>query len=114
MAARSTTASVGRTRVIDLNWSQACRCWSRNGPRLYCAPMTKVGGEADAWCTKCEMVLAHTVIAMVGTKPVKVECNTCHGVHKYRAAAPGSGPSVSSAARSPKARATKVVISFED
>ncbi|MGB8933052.1 MAG: hypothetical protein WCC48_17540, partial [Anaeromyxobacteraceae bacterium] len=46
--------------------------------------MPKVGGEVDALCTKCELVLAHTVIAMVGEVPVKVECNTCHGVHRYK------------------------------
>jgi hypothetical protein len=46
--------------------------------------MIKVGGEVDAFCTRCELTLAHTVHAMLGTKPVKVECNTCHGVHRYR------------------------------
>ena len=48
------------------------------------APMTKVGGEVDAHCTRCEMTLAHTVHAVVDGRPVKVECNTCHGVHRYR------------------------------
>ncbi len=46
--------------------------------------MIKVGGEVDAFCTKCEMNLAHTVHAVVDGKPVKVECNTCHGVHRFR------------------------------
>ncbi len=46
--------------------------------------MIKVGGEVDAFCTKCEMTLAHTVHAVVDGKPVKVECNTCHGVHRFR------------------------------
>ena len=46
--------------------------------------MLKVGGEVDSTCTKCEMVLAHTIIAMVAGRPVKVECNTCHGVHRFR------------------------------
>jgi len=30
------------------------------------------------------MSLAHTVHAVVEGRPVKVECNTCHGVHRYR------------------------------
>jgi hypothetical protein len=52
--------------------------------------MVKVGGEVDAFCTRCELVLAHTVIAMVGAAPVKVECNTCHSVHRHRAPAGAS------------------------
>ena len=42
------------------------------------------GGNCDAWCTKCKLDLAHTIHAMVDGVPVKVECNTCHGIHKYR------------------------------
>jgi len=49
--------------------------------------MAKVGGEVDAFCSRCQLLLAHTVIAMVGAIPVKVECNTCRTVHKYRSAA---------------------------
>ena len=48
--------------------------------------MAKVGGEVDAFCTRCQLLLAHTVIAMVGTVPVKVECNTCRNVHRFRGA----------------------------
>ena len=76
--------------------------------------MPKVGGEVDALCTKCELVLAHTVIAMVGATPVKVECNTCHGVHKYRSppgggrAADPSKPKAARAARAPRAEVTTI------
>ncbi len=52
--------------------------------------MLKVGGEVDSFCTKCEMTLAHTIIAMVAGRPVKVECNTCHGVHRFRGDVPGA------------------------
>ncbi|HTP52438.1 MAG TPA: hypothetical protein VMK42_17245 [Anaeromyxobacteraceae bacterium] len=48
--------------------------------------MAKVGGEVDAFCSRCQLLLGHTVIAMVGAIPVKVECNTCRTVHKYRSA----------------------------
>ncbi len=44
--------------------------------------MLKVGGEVDAFCSRCQLSLAHTVHAVVGGKPVKVECNTCHAVHR--------------------------------
>jgi hypothetical protein len=49
----------------------------------------KTGGEVDSWCTKCRLFLNHRIIAMVGTKPVRVECSTCGSHHNYRARAPG-------------------------
>jgi hypothetical protein len=49
----------------------------------------KAGGEVDSWCTKCKLVLNHRIIAMVGSKPVRVECSTCGSHHNYRAGAPG-------------------------
>lgn len=51
------------------------------------ALMVKVGGEVDAFCTRCQLTLAHTVHAVVTGRPVKVECNTCHAVHRYRGSA---------------------------
>lgn len=48
--------------------------------------VVRTGGEIDSMCTKCKMILAHTVIAMVGSKPVRVQCNTCGGQHNYRGA----------------------------
>jgi hypothetical protein len=55
----------------------------------------KAGGEVDSWCTKCKLVLNHRIIAMIGTKPVKVECSTCGSHHNYRGHAPGTAPSAS-------------------
>jgi len=43
-----------------------------------------VGGDVDAWCSKCKMELAHTIIAMVDELPKKVKCNTCNAKHNYR------------------------------
>lgn len=51
--------------------------------------MARVGGDVDAFCTRCGLELAHTVIAMVGTRPVKVACNTCHAVHVFRGTSAG-------------------------
>lgn len=84
----------------------------------------KVGGEVDAFCTRCKLTLAHTILAMVGTKIARVRCNTCGGDHAYRSA-PGTTdrPSASSArstsspraASAPRAeRPEKIVISFEE
>ncbi len=43
------------------------------------------GDEVDSKCTKCKMVLAHTIVAMVGDQIARVKCNTCNGEHAYRA-----------------------------
>jgi hypothetical protein len=78
--------------------------------------MIKVGGEVDALCSKCELTLAHTVIAMVGAKPAKVRCNTCQGEHKYRlpagAAAPPGSVVKKKASRPPREK--KVLVTFEE
>lgn len=42
------------------------------------------GDEVDSKCTRCKLVLAHTIVAMAGTKIAKVRCNTCGGEHAYR------------------------------
>jgi hypothetical protein len=76
------------------------------------ALMVKVGGEVDAFCTRCQLTLAHTVHAVVSGRPVKVECNTCHVVHRYRGSAGlSSGRSGPRAERSPRDRS---VTGFEE
>ena len=32
----------------------------------------RVGGDIDASCTRCKMILGHTILAMVGSKPARV------------------------------------------
>lgn len=80
--------------------------------------MLKVGGEVDGYCTRCEMTLAHTIIAMVEGRPVKVECNTCHGVHRFRGDLPGGGSQRKAAhAGAPAERRTRErpsTISFDE
>ena len=56
----------------------------------------KVAGDVDAFCSKCGMDLAHTVVAMVGDRVMQARCNTCGAFHRYRkpkkaAAAAGAG-----------------------
>ncbi|MBN8225910.1 hypothetical protein JYK02_00120 [Corallococcus macrosporus] len=81
----------------------------------------KVGGEVDAQCTRCKMNLAHTILAMVGPKIVRVRCNTCGGDHAFRGAAGVTDrPTKAASTRAPRAassstpRAEKVVISFDE
>jgi len=90
------------------------------------ATQHKVGGEVDAFCTRCRLTLAHTILAMVGTKIARVRCNTCNGDHAFRSA-PGTTDKPSPSARAsggtsgtkaPRAsRPTaeeKIIISFEE
>lgn len=56
------------------------------------------GDFIEARCTRCKAVTNHTIIALVGTQPVRVRCNTCDGDHNYRA------PKVTGA---PKEKTTK-------
>jgi hypothetical protein len=70
--------------------------------------MAKVGGEVDAFCSKCQLLLAHTVIAMVGAVPVKVECNTCRNVHRFR------GPATAAKSPAPRKTRSSPAESFDD
>jgi hypothetical protein len=67
----------------------------------------KVGGEIDSYCTKCKLVLAHTILAVWAGSIKRVRCNTCMGEHGFRKAAPapssGHRPSKPKPAESSKA-----------
>ena len=49
------------------------------------ARILSAGDIIEARCTKCREVLNHRIVAMVEGKVVRVECNTCNGVHNYHA-----------------------------
>jgi len=76
-------------------------------------PMVKVGGEVDAFCTRCDLTLAHTVHAVVEGRPVKVECNTCHAVHRYRGSVGRASPSSQAGRADRSARPRAEVVGFE-
>jgi hypothetical protein len=68
----------------------------------------RAGQEIDSYCTKCKMDLTHRIVAMVGSKPAKVECRTCKGIHMFRA--PKSASSVeqsTSVAKAPRAASAR-------
>lgn len=44
----------------------------------------KAGSDIDAYCSKCDLDLAHVIIAMIGDRVVKVQCKTCRSPHAYR------------------------------
>src|SRR5205085_2292266 len=74
----------------------------------------RVGGEVDAFCTKCELLLAHTVLAMVGPKIIRVRCETCKAEHAYRGQVIPKGAAKARAKRSASDAPAKVVIGFEE
>lgn len=69
----------------------------------------RVGGEVDATCTRCRMELAHTILAMVGSKIARVRCNTCGSDHLYR----GTQTARGAVARPRAAPAEKTVVGWE-
>ncbi len=68
----------------------------------------RVGSDVDSWCTKCKLILAHTIEAVVGDEIKRVHCNTCHSKHIHRAYEPGCTPKVlrSAALKSPKTKSS--------
>jgi len=61
------------------------------------------GDIIESRCTKCREVLNHRIVAMVEGKVVRVECNTCNGVHNYY---PPPAAKEAKAAKAPKKAAT--------
>lgn len=49
----------------------------------------RIGSNIDAWCTKCKLVLAHTIEAVADGTIKRVHCNTCRGKHQYKSGEPG-------------------------
>jgi hypothetical protein len=50
------------------------------------------GDVIEAHCTRCRTLMNHTIVAMVGVRVVRVQCNTCNGVHNYKEAKPAKVP----------------------
>jgi hypothetical protein len=42
------------------------------------------GDHIASKCTKCKDTTNHTIVALVGEKVARVECNTCGSIHNYR------------------------------
>lgn len=50
-----------------------------------------VGSIIESICGKCNDVMGHTIMAMVGNEIIKVECRVCKSVHRYRPPARAGG-----------------------
>ena len=42
------------------------------------------GGSVESRCTKCRKITNHIIVAIADDTPVKVQCSSCGGEHKYR------------------------------
>jgi hypothetical protein len=73
-----------------------------------------VGGEVDSYCTTCKINRLHLIIAMVGEKPAKVECLSCHGHHRYRANPPGTPKVAAKRTRKPTGPESKKHITLTE
>jgi hypothetical protein len=47
-----------------------------------------VGGEVESWCSRCDGMHTHTILAVAGDEPAQVQCHVCRSPHKYRATRP--------------------------
>jgi hypothetical protein len=56
------------------------------------------------------MMLAHTIEAMVGEKPARVQCNTCRSQHAYKASEPGMRGTRQSRQGEPGTRAARAPV----
>ncbi len=70
-------------KEIELERHKTLSDYEKRGPRV------RVGADIDAWCTKCRMVLTHTIMVMEAGEPIRVQCNTCGSQHKFRKAPKG-------------------------
>lgn len=64
------------------------------------------GDIIDARCTRCREILNHRIVAMVEDKVVRVECNTCGGVHNYYPPPTAKEARATKAAKEPSAART--------
>jgi hypothetical protein len=64
----------------------------------------KAGGDVDAFCKRCQLELAHVIVAMAQGRVARVQCKTCHTVHAYRGGAASTRTRGEPSERAPRAR----------
>ncbi len=62
----------------------------------------RAGGEIKQLCSRCNLELAHTIIALIGNTPARIRCNTCKSERNYKA------PKVATILRMPREARPKV------
>lgn len=71
------------------------------------------GDYVASRCTRCKADTNHTIVAMVGDKVVRVECNTCGSTHNYHAAKSPTGPTTRRTTAAAKPRTTRAQRDWE-
>ncbi len=72
------------------------------------------GDHIASKCTKCKDTTNHTIVAMVGDRVAKVECNTCGGIHNYRNAALQKPATKRKTSGTKPAKTSKIEVKWED
>ena len=72
------------------------------------------GSNIETRCTRCRDILNHTIVAMVGEKIVRVECNTCHGIHAFHPVKVTKEPTAAKASQKNVAARPKTKADDED
>jgi hypothetical protein len=44
----------------------------------------RLGDDIDDFCVRCKRIMNHNEVSVLGGKPAKVRCRTCHSDHDYR------------------------------
>jgi hypothetical protein len=57
------------------------------------------GEVVTAYCKVCKAVIEHTVVAIKGKKPQRVQCKTCEDTHPFRANKPAPRKKASAKAK---------------
>ena len=65
------------------------------------------GSTIETQCTRCRLLTNHTIVAMVGEKIVRVECNTCRSTHNYRSPKAAKEPAAPRATQQKKVSAPR-------
>lgn len=73
---------------------------------------SNIGKNVDSWCTKCKLILAHTIEAIKGDKITRVHCNTCGAQHAYRPNAPGKKAAAGKSSRGSQAAREAIANDF--
>jgi hypothetical protein len=73
-----------------------------------------VGKCVDSWCSRCKLMLAHTIEAIVNGKITRTHCNTCHAQHAYRPNQPGTSSARPRGDSPPRAKSAKAGASAAD
>jgi hypothetical protein len=76
--------------------------------------MVKVAEETLAYCSKCRIDLAHTVVAMQGDRILRVFCKTCKTEHAFKAPKGVTDPSMAPPPKTRKTAAPKSVHSVAE